>query len=238
VNQVMELIGRIKQSTFNTICDPADACAIERMVELHLPDLHVELLSRANGMAIFHGYFRLFGVRCSGCRDMERWNDPGIWKFAWDDGVLRFLCFAETGLGHQFAYDVNELRGGGIPHVYRLSYMDMRFDRIWEDSFDSFVERDVMRWLADPYSLECVEALNRLGPITWAEHVAFAPPVVLGGPEDPAHIVKMPAVSNMIINGDLNTELDKVDEGLVQAVEPWVDDKGRMRMRIRWAEQS
>src|ERR1700722_9615394 len=70
-----------------------------------LPEKHLELLRSVNGVTIYHGAFRLFGIdRHEPMLDIITWNSGNSWKFAWDDRVEPFLIFGETAWGDQYAY--------------------------------------------------------------------------------------------------------------------------------------
>src|SRR4029079_16687964 len=69
-----------------------------------LPLDHARLLSLTNGLTVYGGYFRLFGIGPGATRDMRRWNAPTCWRHAWRDRADGWWFFGETAWGDQYAY--------------------------------------------------------------------------------------------------------------------------------------
>jgi hypothetical protein len=231
------IIAELRRSSESRLCAPAGPDALRAIDRLPLPAAHKELLKRSNGIAVYHGYQRLFGVGCSGCTDLLRWNHEETWKFAWPMDLSRYLCFAEDGFGYQFAYDIEQLRRDGTSPVYWLAALTMEVEPWW-DSFERFLERNVLRWLHDPYGSAEVAAYHKHGDLPWGEQIAYCPSLLLGGRDgDVEHTMKMRADVNMIINGDLFRQAgNELVERPVRAVEPYVDEKGRQRLRVIWGD--
>ena len=69
-----------------------------------LPELHHRLLEGLNGFTVQAGTLRVFGVGRGDALDLGWWNEPRTWRFAWDDRVDPYVCFAATAWGDQYAY--------------------------------------------------------------------------------------------------------------------------------------
>ena len=223
----------LKEAQRVTFCPPANQRQVASIKRLRLPSLHQELLIRSNGLAVFHGYDRVFGVRSSEFRDLIKWNEADTWKFAWKRDLSRYLCFAEDGWGYQWAYDLESLIHEGDPPVYWLPAFDMQAERLFS-SFEEFFDRVLLRWLREEYASASVAAYRHHGNLEWFNQVAYVPSLLLGGKDgDVEHTVKMRAEANMIINGDIYSQAGKerVDRP-VQLIEPYTDERGRPRMRV------
>ncbi len=81
-------------------------------------------------------------------------------------------------------------------------------------------------------------ALEKLGPLPAASHVAYAPSLLLGGEESVAKMTMLPSRFNMIFNGDIWTQLQKMPaSALIKGVELVVDSQGRQRLRVTTIEK-
>ena len=82
------------------------------------PVEHAEVLAAANGLTVYHGGFRLFGVRDEPYLDLATWNESETWRFAWGDRITPFVFFGETAWGDQYAYrrrgETGTLEPGGL----------------------------------------------------------------------------------------------------------------------------
>ena len=211
---------------------PACAATFGQTAEsLSLPASHVSLLSEANGLIGYEGYFRLFGIgkTTSGLTDIETWNEEATWRFAWPSRLGDFLCFGETAWGDQYAYKLAEL-GDAAPTVYFLEHVTMGAERIAQ-GFETFVEAEFLRNCENPYDLMLVRVHQRLGALRCDEHVVCVPSILISDDENPDRVVRMPAVKSMIVNGDLARQLSDENRP-IKAVEPYADDLGRMRLRV------
>lgn len=200
---------------------------------LRLPTTHVSLLSGANGLVGFDGYFRLFGIGrpTSALADIETWNADATWRFAWPLRLREFLCFGETAWGDQYAYRVAEL-GEASPKVYLLEHVTMGAE-ILAPNFEAFVEAEFLRNCKSPYDSVLVRVHARLGALRYDDHIAHVPSILITDDENPDRVARMPAVSSMIVNGDLARQLaDEKQSRTIKAVEPYEDELGRMRLRV------
>jgi hypothetical protein len=78
-------------------------------------------------------------------------------------------------------------------------------------------------------------ARQKLGQLEVTSHLAYFPPLLLGGTEEIANVQKMNARSAMICNGDFALQLDEGPAtGRVTAVETYEDAKHRTRLRLLW----
>ena len=199
-----------------------------------LPASHRELLQQLNGMTVFHGAFRLFGVRAEPWLDLTQWNALETWQFAWDERVEPFVVFAETAWGDQYAYRWSESGDGLEPEVYFLEGTLLR-PRAFAASFDEFLADEFIRNARSPYDEMVTQVVARRGPIPADQHWVYVPSVALGGPELIDNVMELPAVTAMTYAGDLATAL-LVRPGVhPTAVEPWTDGRGRSRLRVSFA---
>ena len=202
-----------------------------------LPPAHRQLLESVNGVATQRGAFRLMGFgRSEPALDLPAWNAQETWRFAWDDRIDPYLFFGETGWGDQYAYRRGE-SGQLEPEVHFLEGTLLRSEVI-AGSFEEFMEGEFLRNARDPYDPFTVEALARLGPLDAGQHWAYAPSIALGGVESVDNVVVLPAVAAMTIAGDVATALAMSEPGTSPTqVSPWVDDRGRSRMRVDFDRQ-
>jgi len=198
-----------------------------------LPLAHQAVLRWSNGLEVFFGYFRLFGVSSDSAIDMLEWNDPKIWKFSWDDRCSQYWCFGETAWGDQYAYRSEDLQDGRDA-VYFLDALSMSPQRL-SDNCGEFFEREFVRCAKLPYDEVIVKAYRRFGQLELSSHLIYIPSPLLGGSEDIAHVQKMNARAGMICNGDIATQLDRGPEGgEVQGIHTYTDEHGRLRLRLTW----
>jgi len=82
-----------------------------------------------------------------------------------------------------------------------------------------------------------VQVKQRLGDLDLSEHVAYSPSPLISGVESAEHVMKMPAETAMIVKGDLASQLfGQANDRVVERLEPYVDDHGRARMRVVFAD--
>jgi len=199
-----------------------------------LPKSHIDLLARTNGMEVFGGYYRLFGVGETDGIDMVGWNDPKTWKFAWPLHVSQYWCFAEFAWGDQYAYRIEDLKRG-VDHVYWLDALQMKPGKPM-GNFEAFSERVLVRCASraiDPFD-DLVR--RRIGTIAPKEHLAHVPSLMLGADEDPDRVQKLPARVAMVANGDIHAAVVNAPPGsTASAVEPYQDDEhGLTRFHVKW----
>jgi hypothetical protein len=220
-----------------SVARPAPANEIDRFEEaigIRLPTPHRALLVRANGILAAHGFERLLGVGDDPMA-LGPWNDADTWKFAWTVPPLEdYLCFAESGFGDQYAYRINELRRG-VQQVHRL---DRHLMEPAEQPVAPNLERFLRQFFARSQtpSQDVVDARAQVGDLALGEHAVHSPPPLVAGTQ-PTSLVRMPAASAMILQGDLATQLlDPANaERQIARLETYQDDHGRPRLRIEWA---
>lgn len=196
-----------------------------------LPTDHLDFLRQLNGFTFQQGAVKVFGVGRSDHLDLVWWNDAATWRFAWDDRVDGFLCFASTGFGDQFAYRV-DADGGIDGEVHFLEAVLMR-SRPAFACFEDFVHGEIIRIVDQPYDPNTVAALHRLGPLPADSIWAYCPSIAIGGPEDPRNIVVLPAHDAMTLAGDIASAWNGAGEAdEIRAVHPWIDESGRQRLRV------
>jgi len=165
-----------------------------------LPLDHARLLSLTNGLTVFGGYFRLFGIGPGAARDMRRWNIPTTWRHAWDGGADGWWFFGETGWGDQYAYAVSDDPLSVDRTVYRLDVCHMEPEPI-AAGFAEFVRGELARNAVDPRDETTVAARARLGDLDPATQLSYLPSLMEGGEEDVANLVTLPARAAMVAAG-------------------------------------
>jgi hypothetical protein len=195
-----------------------------------LPEPHVELLAGLNGFTLFHGAFRMLGLRAEPSLDLRAWNDPDTWRFAWGGVADGFVVFGETGWGDQYAYRASQ-DGLLEPAVYFLEATTLDSWPI-AASFPEFVHDELLRNAEQPYDEMTVAAVRRLGDLPPEEHWVLSPSLALGGPESVENVMRMPAVTAMTVAGDLVTAIRAAPGRRVTSVSPWRDDRGRARLAV------
>lgn len=230
------MVAEVIQRLAELADDIGPACRRNDTEELTglLPPNHARLLQQLNGLTVFHGAFRLFGLRPEAFLDFHQWNEASTWKFAWDERVEPFLIFGETGWGDQYAYRL-DASGALEGTVYFLEATMLRPEPL-ADSFDDFLRDELLRNATKPYDEMTVLAHEKLGPLPAGSHWVFSPPIALGGPEEIENVIEMPAVTAMVYAGDLATALQGADpEGQFRALLPWTDHLGRSRLDVEIA---
>lgn len=229
----------LKETSSTALHQPADAgqlSALRGRHGVHLPRSHDEVLLQSNGIEVYGGYYRLFGVGCTDSIDMVEWNNPATWKFAWEERLRDYWCFAESAWGDQYAYRLDELDLDREPRVYQLEGVTMKAEPLSPD-FERFLSDEFMRCATEPYD-EMVRAVRvRLGDLAVTEHIAYVPSLLLAGEERLENVVRMDAVASMVANGDLATQLaHEREDRAVRALETYEDTQGRARLRVVWAD--
>jgi hypothetical protein len=202
-----------------------------------LPATHRSILNCSNGLMVFNGYFRLFGCGAGASIDMKVWNELSCWKFAWPNRKLeQFVSFGESAWGDQYAYSIDELLCGTEPRVFFFDAYNMSSE-VLSGNFNEFLENEILRCSTCPYDAFTVSAYQRLGALTWDEHVIQVPSILITGHEAIEAIEKIDARSAMIINGDLATQLSERTEGkLLERLDTITDELGRMRINVVWKQ--
>ncbi len=199
-----------------------------------LPTDHRAALHESNGAQVFGGYFRLFGIGAEASTNLVKWNDPNLWKFAWDTRCSDYVCFAETAWGDQYAYNKTALMTGNT-EVYFLDCLSMSATPL-AATFSDFLRNEFIHCATDPYDALLKEARQILGELDTAEHLIYLPSPLLAGAEEITNVQRMNARSAMICNGDIAIQLDAGPaDGNVKAVLPYEDGEGRMRLQLTWA---
>jgi hypothetical protein len=199
-----------------------------------LPPSHYEILQWSNGLEVYDGYYRLFGIDSTESIDSVWWNQDDCWKFAWNGRCSAFWCFGETAWGDQYAYSTDSLRRNADGPVYFIDAVSMTAEII-AGSFAEFFEREFLRVAREPYDKLIVAARQKVGPIDSKSHLVYVPSLLLGGTETVDNITTMNARAAMISNGDLAIQVDAGPaDGCIKAVEEYVDELGRARLRLVW----
>lgn len=217
----------------------AESHEYDRFVEetgLSLPPKHWEVLRRSDGLEVYAGYYRLFGLYPKEATGAVLWNQPEYWKFAWGGRCADYWCFAETAWGDQYAYSMESLRTGRDETVFLIDAISMT-PEVVASSFAGFVEQEFVRSAKDPYDVMIRQVRERFGPLEVTDHLVYIPSILLGGTEDIRHVHKMNARMAMIGHGDMALQLDAgPHEGKIRAVIPYEDSLQRLRLRLVWEQ--
>jgi hypothetical protein len=192
VSSVVESLADLASQGSVSLHEPADLFS-DAMLGVPLPADHVRVLGRSNGLEAYGGYFRLFGLGGVAAIELRRWNEPGLWRHAWNGAGDGFLFFGETAWGDQYAYLQSDPGAG----VYRLDAFSME-PELLAGSFDEFMRVVFLPNARRPADELTVATRGRLGRIPPAEHVAFLDHPT--GRPDAGEVVRMPAVAAMLAN--------------------------------------
>lgn len=233
------VLSVFRETASTVLHPPVDAGWLSALQEKHgvsLPRLHADLLLCSNGVEVYGGYYRLFGVGYTNSVDMVTWNDPATWKFAWEQALRGYWCFAESAWGDQYAYRLDELGADREPSVYLFEGITMKAEVLSRD-FERFLIDEFMRCATEPYDDVVRAARTALGDLGVADHIAYAPSLLIGGEERLENVVRMNAVASMVANGDLAIQLahERTDRA-VRALETYEDTEGRTRLRVLWVD--
>ena len=202
--------------------------------DLCIPAAHARVLELSNGLEVYWGYFRLFGLYSTNGINAVVWNTFEHWKFAWHERCVDYWCFGETVWGDQYAYLRKECQSGK-PKVYFLDALSMSAEVIAQ-SFEEFFTKEFLRCAEAPYDETIVRARQAHGPVSAKDHLVYTPSPLLGGVEDIADAQIMDGRAAMICNGDIVLQLDAAADGLKLArVEAYTDEAGRPRFRLIWS---
>jgi len=197
-----------------------------------LPDDHQALLSCTNGLEVYGGYYRVFGIPKTEGVDSVWWNQPETWKFAWKERCSEFWCFGESAWGDQYAY--RQDWRDGRSEVYILDALAMSPRRI-ASSFAEFLETEVLRCAREPYDAVTVAVRRKLGPLLPTESIVYVPSVVIGGSESPENVMKMGSRLAMVCNGDIAIQVgDAPANSRIKQVQVYEDAMQRTRLRLVW----
>ncbi len=158
---------------------------------------------------------------------IEEFNDPDCWRFAW----TKFLPRQAVAFAYDIAGSVYWHPDAGR-QVSRLNFDGA--SELTASSVDEFLK------LVETHIHESVRSLLDIHQRPPKKSV-LAPlkPPVIAGRFLPIDVVKMPAHLALIAGGDLATSVfDGVTGVSRQAtgIEPFFDERGRQRLRIRWRD--
>lgn len=204
---------------------------------ISLPAGHIEFLELSDGLMVYGGYFRLFGVDDLKSINLISWNDPETWKFAWEKKADRFLCFGQNAWGDQYAYRLGDLTGQvEEPPILSIDASELEMILEWS-CFTEFFDEEIVRNSVATYDSLITAARPIHGDLAMNESLIFSPSLMIGGPADPENAMKMPSATAMIANGDIWRQTANLQSPrTVVGVVPSPDDKGRMRMRVVFAD--
>lgn len=212
---------------------PADA----KQALQNLPPLHRELLQQTNGLFVWSGYFRLFGFGYSptGAPDAFIWNLPNMWKFTWPGHCATFFCFGEDGWGNQYAY---RFAGGAVEPksgIFRLNALTLTSLPI-ADTFEQFLMQEILANAREPRDVKLAQAAARLGPLAADQQIGYMPSPFLGGQPTLENIRLLQSRQNMILNGDIFSQISAAQPGsTVIRVDSANDQLGVMRLKLVFA---
>ncbi|MBM2618357.1 hypothetical protein JIG36_22610 [Actinoplanes sp. LDG1-06] len=200
-----------------------------------LPPDYAATLRVANGFTVHRGMNRVFGVRPDRHMDVRSWNDEQAWRFAWNGRADSFLMVGGTAFGDQYA--LRRRADGSYDDVVYLLDANLLGARPVFDSFEQFLEREIVHNALTPTHPVALACVAKFGEVPPTRNVVLTPSMLLGGPEDVATMVTIDSYTAMIYGGDIYAAVMSVpDEAPVVGVEPWSDDEGRQRLRVRFGE--
>ncbi|WP_326556311.1 SMI1/KNR4 family protein [Micromonospora sp. NBC_01796] len=202
-----------------------------------LPSVYAAALRIANGFTVHSGMNRVFGIRADRHMDLRSWNEEEGWRFAWGGKAdPSFLMFGETAFGDQYAL---RWTGSSYEDVVYLLDVNLLSVRPIFDSFAHFLDQEIVQNALSPSHPVAVACVGKFGRVSPDENVVLTPSLLLGGYEDVSNMVKIESYTAMIYGGDIYTAVVSApDEAAVVGVEPWVDDVGRQRLRVVFAEEA
>lgn len=234
---MMELSPDFVMSKDITLCPSLEAGQTLRNLKLWdlLPKEHKELLGKTNGISAYGGMYRLFGFECEhDCIEMNLWNNPQHWKFAWRHDLTEYVCFGETAWGDQYAYKYQSLLEGRSNVVF-LEHVSMSQVLVFECFLEFWDE--FMRCSITPYNSMDILARKKYDKILWDQHITYTPSLLIAGEEKIENTMILPARVSMICNGDLERQLaDETFDHEISSVESFIDEQGRPRLRVHWME--
>jgi hypothetical protein len=199
---------------------------------VRLPEAHIDLLIRANGLSIQSGYYRLFGLHTDPERDLEVWNETSLWKYAWQGRVEDFLCFGTTAWGDQYAYHLPSLAEKGHSAVFLLDAYSMDADPL-ADSFPEFWQIEFLPNATAPYDHMVEKCRQAIGSLDWNELLIYSPHLLLGGTEDVANIVRMSPRVVMRMNAEIALQLERLpDETEIIGVTTQMNEKDEPEIQL------
>ncbi len=99
--------------------------------------------------------------------------------------------------------------------------------------FSEFFIREIVEGASNPYDSVLRDARDYIGPLSGKELLAYAPPLLLSGDEDPQFCVKLEARTVMVANGDVFTQVEQLPEDAeILGVTPYIDNSGRGRLGL------
>lgn len=221
---IEELLEPLRRSRSAVLHPPAPA---DRVAALDLPEDHRAFLRATNGIEVYGGYVRLYGIDREESADLARWNDPETWKFAWPPELRGYRCIGQTAWGDQFAY-----APGGDGSIVLIDADDGEVEP-WSDDFAEFLEVDVAAVDEDPRDEGVIAARARLGDLPTGVLLAYVPSPLLGGPKEVERLIKMEARAALITKGDILAQARAAPRGAaVRGVQPYIDEQGRQRLRL------
>lgn len=230
-----DVLRRLRDSELADVGQSLDESNRTERLLGELPSVYAAALRIANGFTVHSGMNRVFGIREDRHMDLRSWNEEEGWRFAWGERVdPSFLMFGETAFGDQYAL---RRTGSFYEDVVYLLDVNLLSVRPIFDSFAHFLDQEIVQNAispSHPTALACVDKFGRVPP---NENVVLTPSLLLGGYEDVSNMVKIESYTAMIYGGDIYTAVVSVpDEAAVVGVEPWVDEAGRRRLRVVFAE--
>jgi len=156
---------------------------LEQRYGIRLPAIHREVLLRTNGIEAAGGYVRLYGVGPDAGVDMEAWNEPELWKFAWQPFVAELFSVGGDCWGLQVAYRFAAL-SSDLPdapvHMLAESHRRIRPSR---QSFEEYLYEGFLA-NARQQGLEFDRRVRKkVGDLAPGELLTLAPHPIIGGPD-------------------------------------------------------
>ncbi|MEU8388187.1 SMI1/KNR4 family protein [Micromonospora sp. NPDC048843] len=230
-----EVLRRLRELEIADVGEALDDSDRTERLLAGLPSVYAAALRIANGFTVHSGMNRVFGVREDRHMDLRAWNQVEGWRFAWGEKAdPSFLMFGETAFGDQYAL---RWTGSSYEDVVYLLDVNLLSVRPIFDSFAHFLDQEIAQNAISPSHSTALACVEKFGRVPFNENVVVTPSLLLGGYEDVSNMVKIDSYAAMIYGGDIYTAVVSApDEVAVVGVEPWVDDIGRPRLRVVFAD--
>lgn len=239
IDDFLASLVRETDVTLRSPVDTGELAQFETDQGVALPATHRQLLLRTNGLEVYQGHMRIYGLGANAAIDMRTWNDQETWKFAWPPELLRdYLFVAENAWGHQCAYRATELRQGGDPPLHMVLQISNLQKVFTFPSFQAFLENPIFRGVVLQDSLN--RALHaRFGSIASNRHLRHKAFGLSGSSENASQIIETDSVESMIFWGDMTKALDgQPPLRRTKQLEYFPDERGRRRVRVVWQDET
>ena len=159
------------------------------------------------GIVIDGGFWRIFGSNDLGTLSLARWNEPTLWKYAWN-GSASPIFWGEAVFGNQMLLDA---RGSVFLWNHEnASIIEIGFDLV------TVLETSLthgLGWLDFYGDGSYSVAKDREGDLPIESHLHWVQPRILGGKAVPKNVTLVERVQHLIGHGELWSQLRGMSPG-------------------------